>query len=162
MADSQVKTNSRFQCKIYVHLDFLQNQTSTAQRKMWYGDSPLDPTRQINFCCTSNSISYCLPALPSDGCPVRGWGHCSRVTKKRHRQTSGCHSHSYDQIERHEVITHNRHRRAKLIWSICIILYNMSSFSSSVTRLAGCMPWKAQRFCKSWWPQNGSWNLRSP
>jgi|Cyp1metagenome_2_1107374.scaffolds.fasta_scaffold03366_15 hypothetical protein len=119
MADSQVKTNSRFQCKIYVHLDFLQNQTLTTQRKMWYGDSPLDPTRQINFCCTSNSISYCLPALPSDGCPVRGWGHCSRVTKKRHRQTSGCHSHSYDQIERHEVITHNRHRRAKLIWSIC-------------------------------------------
>ena len=119
MADSQVKTNSRFQCNIYVHLDFLQNQTSTTQRKMWYGDSPLDPTRQINFCCTWNSISYCLPALPSDGCPVRGWGHCSRVTKKRHRQTSGCHSHSYDQIERHEVITHNRHRRAKLIWSIC-------------------------------------------
>ena len=156
MADSQVKTNSRFQCKIYVHLDFLQNQTLTTQRKMWYGDSPLDPTRQINFCCTSNSISYCLPALPSDGCPVRGWGPLFQGDKEKT---------STDVRLPFALVWSNwktRSNYSQPAQKSKADLINMSSFSSSVTRLAGCMPWKAQRFCKSWWPQNGSWNLRSP
>ena len=134
-----------------VHVEFLQNQISTTQRNMWYGDSPPDPTRQINFVCTFQispltSLTVCqlfllMAAQSEAGATVPGWQRKDKDIQLPQTHVAFVWS-DYIRLKDTKMWNSQPVQKSRADWA------DLMDVSSSVSAgLAGCwIPWKVRPF----------------